>query len=83
MRRVLRKSGQLGETNRDALIRVYDEADYGSAAFVELEWAIRAARRGDSDATKDVIERPLDAQQPICSVERSCVPHAFRTPYSD
>ena len=26
MRRVLKKSGQLGKTNWDALIRVYDEA---------------------------------------------------------
>ena len=26
MRRILRKSGQLGETNCDAVIRVYDEA---------------------------------------------------------
>ena len=26
MRRALKKSGQLGKTNRDAVIRVYDEA---------------------------------------------------------
>jgi hypothetical protein len=26
MRRVFKKSGQLGKTNRDAVIRVYDEA---------------------------------------------------------
>jgi FHA domain len=35
----------------------------------EVEFDLMGGRRGgDSDATKDVIERQLDVQQPICSV---------------
>ena len=36
-------------------------------------------RSGDSHATKDVIERPLDVQQLICSDEQSFVRLAFKT----
>jgi hypothetical protein len=49
--------------------RFVARADEKLSAFLELEAATRVLA-GDSDATKDVIERPLDVQPSICSVEQ-------------
>jgi hypothetical protein len=58
-------------------------ADEKLTAFVELESALRAAAAEISRATKEVIERPLDVQQSICSNEQICGQHAFKMHWND
>jgi hypothetical protein len=46
MRRVLKKSGQLGKTNCDSVIRVYDEA--GNVTETHEQAAISKSRQRES-----------------------------------
>jgi hypothetical protein len=69
----------LVDAHRDNEKRFVARADEKLTAFVELKPAIGAAAGEIHTQRKDVIERPLDVQQLICSDEQSCVRLAFKT----